>query len=109
MYWKAKGINILPYSDDLLFLVVDCDACRRLSRIVDENVSLAGLASNWEKSDGDPLQERLHLGFVVDLANRLFKIPIQRWEALRSSTKSIFSKADRAQAWKLASLVDTAI
>ena len=36
MYWRAKGINILPYFDDLLFIIIGCEACRHLARIVKE-------------------------------------------------------------------------
>ncbi len=62
MYWRAKGINILPYLDDLLFLVTRCEACRRLARIVEHDIRLAGLSINEDKSDGVPSQERIHLG-----------------------------------------------
>ena len=27
MFWRARGINILSYLDDLLFLITGCDAC----------------------------------------------------------------------------------
>ena len=84
MYWRPKGINVLPYLYDLLFLITVRYACRRLALSVEEDMLLAGLAINLEKSDGKPLQERLHLGFVVDLAEGLFKVPTHRWEALRS-------------------------
>ena len=36
MYWRVKGINILPYFDDLLFIIIGCEACRHLARIVKE-------------------------------------------------------------------------
>ena len=110
MYWRARGINILPYLDDLLVMITGCEACRTLARIVEEEMRLAGLTINWEKSDGTPLQERIHLGFVVNLAEGLFKVPIRRWEALTVSVGLILSsKGVRVQARKLASLVGTVI
>ncbi len=103
MYRRTKDINIILYLDDLLFLITGCEACRRLARIVEEDMHRAGLTINWEKSDGNLWQERLHLGFVV--SEGFFKVPFHRWEALRTSDEKIISAKDvRVQSWKLASL-----
>jgi hypothetical protein len=110
MYWRAIGINILPYLDDLLFIITGCEACRSLARIVEEEMCLAGIAINWEKSDGTPLQERIRLGFVVNLAEGLFKVSIRIWEALKVSVDLFLSsKGVKIQARKLASFVGTVI
>ncbi len=90
MYWRAKGINILPYLDDLLFLIAGYEACRQLARMVEYDMRLAGLSIKWEKSDGIPSQERIHLGFVVNIAGGLFKVPIQKWDVLKASAKINF-------------------
>jgi len=45
--------------------------------MVEEDMRLADLTINCRKSDGNPLHERIHLGFVVDLAEGLFKVPIK--------------------------------
>jgi hypothetical protein len=63
MYWRARGINILPYLDDLLFMIDGCEACRALARIVEKDMRLAGQSIDWENSDGTPSQERIHLVF----------------------------------------------
>jgi hypothetical protein len=110
MFWRARGINILPYLDDLLFFITGCEACRRMAREVEHDMRCAGLTINWEKSDGTPSHERIHLGFVVDLSNGLFKVPVHRWEALHLLVSSVLSsKGLRVQARKLASLVGTVI
>jgi hypothetical protein len=71
---------------------------------------LASLTINWEKSDGTSLQERLHLGFVINLAEGLFKVPIRRWQGLKASIGLILSSKNvRVQARKLASLVGTVV
>ena len=65
---------------------------------------------NSEKSDASPLHGRLHLGFVVDLAESLFKVSLKRWKAFCASTEAYLNyKVGRAQAQKLASLVITVI
>jgi len=108
MYWRAKGINILPYLDDLLFLICGFEVGIRLARIVEKDMRLAGLSINWDKSDNTPLQERVHLGFLVNLAEGLFKVPITRWESLHKDIDFILNSHNgRVQARKLASLVGT--
>ena len=110
MYWRAKEINILPYLDDFLFLIMGYDAGCLLAEIVEEDMRRACLAINREKSDGTPKHNRVHLGFDIDLAAGLFKVPITRWEALRSDAAAILnSKGSRLQARKLACLVGTVI
>jgi hypothetical protein len=51
MYWQTRGINILPELDYLLFIITGCEACLSLARIVEEEMRLASLTFNWEKSD----------------------------------------------------------
>ncbi len=109
MYWRAKGINILPCLDDFLFLIWGYDASiHRLSCIIEEDMRRAGLSINWDKSDRTPLQERVHLGFVVNRA--FFLILVARWDSPRVDINSILGSYNgRVQARKLASLVGTII
>jgi hypothetical protein len=96
--------------NNLLFIINGCEACRHLALIVEEDMRLASLTINWEKSDGIPLQERIHLGFIVNLAEGVFEVIIYRWKALKSSVGLMLSsKCMRVQARKLASLVGTVI
>ncbi len=46
MYWRGKGINILLYLDDLIFLICGYEAGIRLSRIIEEDMRRAGLYIN---------------------------------------------------------------
>ena len=56
------------------------NACNLLARLAEEDMSLVDLTHSWDKSNNEPLHERLHLGFVVDIAEGLFKIPTTRWK-----------------------------
>jgi hypothetical protein len=68
MFWRSRGINILPYLDAFLFLIMGYDAGCLLAKIVEVYIRRAGLAINQAKSDGTPKHDRVHLGFDVDLA-----------------------------------------
>ena len=87
--WRSKGVNILPYLDDFLFLIIGRDAGCLLAKIIEEAMRRAGLTNNWDKYYDTPKHERRHLGFNVDLANGLFKVLIERWEALREVAADI--------------------
>jgi len=62
-----------------------------MPRFFEEDTRLSGLTINCDKSDGTPLHERLHLGFDVDLAFGLFKVPVARWEHLQMDLLSILN------------------
>jgi hypothetical protein len=69
---------------------------------IEEDKRRAGLTINWDKSDGTPKHDRLHLGFDVDLAAGLFELSIERWEALRDDADATLNwKRTRVQARKL--------
>ena len=75
-----------------------------LGQIIKEDMRRASSCTiNWDKSDDTHRHEQIHLGFNVDLANGLFKIPIAKWEDLREDAAAIhYSKGSRVQARKLA-------
>ena len=83
MYWRARGINILPYLNDFLSLVMGYNAGCLLARIVEKDMHLVSLPINQDNIDGPHKHERLHLGFHMDLAAGLFKVSIARWTAFR--------------------------
>ena len=89
MYWRSKRIKILPYLGDRMLLVTGYNDCSLLARIVEEDIRLAGLSINRGKRVNEPLHERLHLGFIVDLAQGLFKVPPTRWQSLRDDANAI--------------------
>ena len=91
MYWRARGINIIPYLDDFLFLIMGYDAGCLLATIVEEDMPRAGLDINRAKGDGAPKHDRVNLRFNVDLAAGLIKVRITRWEALRAVAAAILN------------------
>jgi len=57
---------------------MEYDAGCLLAKHVEEDMRRAGLAINRDKSDGAPKHDRVHLGFDVDFAAGLLKVPITR-------------------------------
>jgi hypothetical protein len=110
MFWRAKGVNILPYLDDFFFLKKGFAPCRLVAIMVEHDMALAGLKINWDKSSGVPSLTHFHLGFDVDLELGMFSVPLSRWEVLLTSTDLIINaRRGRVQARTLASLVGTII
>jgi hypothetical protein len=68
----------LPYLDDFLFFICGYDDGIRLAHIIEEDMRRSGLSINWDKSDKTTLHERVHLSFLVNLAEGLFKTPNAR-------------------------------
>ena len=91
MYWRKRGISILPFLDDFFFLKKGEHACLRLCLRVRKDFFSAGLIINVPKICLAPALVLLHLGFDVGMAEGKFRVPVDRWEALQSLTDSILS------------------
>ncbi len=89
MYWRKGGIRLLPYLDDFLFMAKGFWQCARLAKKVEADFVLAGLRINVPKCHALPAQERRHLGFDVDFADGNFRVPVDRWEALRKAAEGL--------------------
>ena len=87
-----------------------CALCAAMAREVESDMFNAGLQINVPKRGTIPQHKRCQLGFDVDLAEGIFTVPLERWEALQSKTDAIMSARNgRVQASVIASLVDTII
>jgi hypothetical protein len=110
MHWRRRGISVLPYLDDFLFPATGQSTCRRVAAEVEADFYKGGLIINVPKSQRVPTQRLRHLGFDVDLAEGLFRIPEDRWQQLLSTVNSILSaRGGRVQARKLEVMVGQVI
>jgi hypothetical protein len=81
-----------------------------MSREMEADMFNAGLHIHVPKCGTIPQHKRRQLGFDVNLAEGLFTLPLERWEALKSKTDAILSARNgRVQARTVASLVGTII
>jgi hypothetical protein len=82
--------------------------CLRLCREVRQDFYDACLIINVPKCQLDPALCLRQLGFDVDMGKGKFRVPIDRWEALKPKTDAILSaRGGRMQARKLSSLTGT--
>jgi len=108
-YWRKGGISVLPYLDDFFFTKKGPQACLGLCRKVRQDFYDVGLIINVLKCQLDPALCLRQLGFDVDMGEGKSRVPIDRWEALKSTTDAILSaRGEKVQAWKLSSLTGTA-
>ena len=110
MHGRRGGIRLLPYLDDFMFMAKGFWQCVRLARKVERDFVRAGLRINVPKCHTLPAQQRRQLGFDVDFAEGKFRVPVDRWEALREAVESLVgARHGRVQARRLASLTGTVL
>ena len=89
MYWRRSGIKVLPYLDDFLFAARSRDKAFVLRDRIEQDMFNAGLRINFEKGTRIPTQSIRHLGFDVDTAEGVLRVPQDRWESLHRSVSSL--------------------
>ena len=84
--------------------------CGRLARKVEAKIVRAGLRINVPKCHTLPAQKRRQMGLDVDFADGIFRVQIDRWEALHESVEGLVGRLHgRVQASRMASLTGTVI
>lgn len=84
---RIKGVRVLGYLDDFLFIIPSEAPCSRaltIRQLVLSTFEAAGLSINFEKSHLILSSSLEHLGFVVDLDQGRFEVPERRWSTLQS-------------------------
>ena len=83
LYLRFRGVQLINFLDDFLFLVSDSQSTAHRKLVLD-TFKLAGLAINESKSHLQFTRRLLtHLGFVIGLDFSSFKVPLERWESLQ--------------------------
>ena len=92
MFWRRDNIKqVLPYLDDFMFMKHKFWQCARFARRVEGDFIRAGLRINVPKCNTIPAQQRRQLGFDVDFADGVFRVPPDRCDALKLAVDSILS------------------
>ena len=78
LYLRFRGVQLINYLDDFLFLVSDSQFTAHRQLVLDTFKS-AGLAINESKSHLQFTRLLTHLGFVIDSDSGSFEVPLERW------------------------------
>ena len=70
--WRARGIKVVHYLDDFLWLAPSAHAGRQLAHVVRHDLEILGFIISEPKSHLEPTQCLVHLGFTVDLVRMVF-------------------------------------
>ena len=102
-YWRSRGLRIVVYLDDGLCAVNGLVSAKLASEMVRYTLSRAGFVTHPTKSVWEPTQCLVWLGFKLDLAMGLIRIPDDKLVAL-SQVLTHYSLVVCAPARKIASV-----
>jgi len=91
LYLRFRGVRLINYLDDFLFLVSDSQSTAHRKLVLDTFKS-AGLAINESKSHLQFTRLLTHLSYVIDLGSGSFEVPLERWENLQQLITEALSR-----------------
>ena len=89
-YWRASGIRIFGYVDDVFGGGHSFIETTQISQRVRKDLFDSNFVENTKKSQWDPVQEGEHLGFIVNLKDGSFSVTPSRVEKFKSLLGSVF-------------------
>ncbi|CAI7892705.1 unnamed protein product [Closterium sp. NIES-53] len=87
--WRALGVRVIPYVDDIIFLCHTEAEARTMCQMVVEDLNKAGLVINSKKSHLQPTQQLRFLGVELDTKHGQFSIGPERRTSLRSTIQKL--------------------
>ena len=93
--WRAQGMRVVPYVDDILFMSRSIDEAHSSQRIVLADLQASGFILNVKKSQLEPRHYVRFLGLDIDSRTMTFRVPEDRVhnlkEALANTVHSNFA------------------
>ena len=74
-FWRGRGLKAILYLDDGVVAVKGKEEALRESKQVQQDLQNAGLVTNLEKSQWEPIRCIEWLGFIIDLEKGQFLVP----------------------------------
>ncbi|CAI7877429.1 unnamed protein product [Closterium sp. NIES-54] len=95
--WRAMGIRVIPYVDDILFLCDTEAKARATCQSIIHDLNKAGLVINSKKSHLQPTQQLRFLGVELDAGRGQFSIGAERRASILSTLQVLLreGKAER--------------
>jgi len=88
-----RGVRVLPYVDDFLFMCRTLLGALRARDYVDDLLDLLGLARSLTKGVRDPCQQLIHLGLGVNSAAMVYFLPEARRVKIATAAREILSQS----------------
>ena len=102
--WRASGLRVILYIDDGFCVADSIRSCERAKVAVCADLHRAGLVINIPKSQLEPTQVGIWLGFMLDLHKGMFLVPQEKIERFCQAIKDL-PLYDRVSVRHLASIV----
>ena len=110
---RGRGLRMLQYLDDSLFMHPSRSALQRTAIDVDNLFTSLGLVRKLSKGCWTPTQQLKHLGIVIDTQRSLFLVPPEKQDTVRGAAASLLRYAASHRRWvsarRLANLCGTVI
>lgn len=81
--WRSTGIKVVMYIDDGIIVAPTVSKTTSESKCIWESLHRPGFVINKEKSNWEPSQSGLWLGFKIDLGKGTLAIPIEKTAQLK--------------------------
>ena len=85
-YLHTQGICIVAYLDDLLLMSQSQVFLREHTALAIFLLQVLGFVINWEKSELNPVQKIIYLGFVIDSLRMTISLPEENAHCWPSET-----------------------
>jgi len=96
---KERGLRLLPFLDDFLFLCDTREQALRDRAHVQRTLDLLGLARNEKKGAWEPCQVLEHLGLEIDTVRGEFRAPAAKLASIAKLARTIQGRAARSKRW----------
>eukprot|EP00873_Tetraselmis_striata_P000744 jgi/Tetstr1/421008/TSEL_001091.t1 len=92
---KARGVCLLPFIDDFLFLAPSRQLALRLRAEVERFWGRLGMAKHPTKAHPEPTQQLQHLGLDLDMVTMQFRAPTAKLRRLSNLSRDLLCIAVR--------------
>ena len=104
---RQLGCRIISYIDDNLILAASKQEAKLWGELAVAHLGGLGFLVNYEKSNLEPSQESLFLGFSVNTRTMTINVPADKLAGIRASAKQLRQK-NTASGRSLATFIETA-